>query len=433
MLAKSLIRIGFTPSHADSDMWMKDCGTHYEYICTYVDDILIMSKDPMAIIKLLEEEYPLKGVGTPEYYLGGDLTMYRNKDGKQGLSTSAKTYIKRVCEKIERLLDWKLRNYGSPMEADYHPELDEGSILNQDLHAKYRMMIGSLNWMVTLGRFDIYYATQTMARYSMAPREGHMKAMQRLFGYLKHHPKLRIEFDTKLPDHTHYESPKFDWFEFYGKCSEELPPNMPTPKGNPVKLTAFFDADHAGCLVTRRSTTGMLLFLNNTPIQWYSKRQATVESATYGSEMVAGRITVEFVIAMRYKLRMMGIPLLGSCILFGDNMSMITSATIPLSSLKKKHNAIGYHRIREAVAAGIATLVHVISSKNIADIFTKPLGPQVFGPLLKNFCFPVLPARTHEGECQSQKVNVGETDLSTDVTRESLGIQIGIKGWDTDD
>jgi hypothetical protein len=74
-----------------------------------------------------------------------------------------------------------------------------------------------------------------------------------------------------------------------------------------------------------------------------------VESSTYGTEMVAGRIAVELAIEVRYKLRMLGVPILGPTTLFGDNMSMITSTTVPSSTLKKKHNAIGYHRVCEAV------------------------------------------------------------------------------------
>ena len=101
-----------------------------------------------------------------------------------------------------------------------------------------------------------------------------------------------------------------------------------------------------------------IFFLNNTPVKWYSKRQSTVESSTYGSEMVAGRITVELAIEMRYKLRELGVPIIGSCLLFGDNASMITNVTVPASQLKKKHNAIGYHRVREAVAGKVASVIH---------------------------------------------------------------------------
>lgn len=287
-----------------------------------------------------------------------------------------------------------MKNYDLPLFADFHLELDESALLCADDAAKYRMMIGSLNWMVTLGRFDVHYATQTMSHYGMAPWQGHLDALKRIFGYLKHHSKFQIQYDTELPLHAHFERTKYDWFEHYGPCCEEMPHDMPEPKGNLVRITAYFDADHAGCLVTRRSTTGAILFLNSTPVQWYSKQQATVKSAMYGSEMVAGHITVELLIAMRYKLWMLGIPILGLCIVFGDNMSMIKNTTIPLSSLKKKHNAIGYHHIHEAVAVGIVDLIHIPSSQNLSDLLTKPLGPQQVRPLLSNFQFPVVLRKT---------------------------------------
>jgi len=265
------------------------------------------------------------------------------------------------------------------------------------------MMVGSLNWVVTLGQFDVHYATQTMARYNMVPRQGHFETMKRIFGYLKHHAKMQIVYDTELPGHMDYQAVTYNWFEHYEHCTEELPHDMPMPKGNPVRITAFFDANHAGCLSTRRSTTGILTFLNNTHVKSYSKRQSTVESSTYSSETVAGRIAVETAIEMRYKLRMLGIPVLGSCLLFGDNMSMVISTTIPSSALKKKHNAIGYHRVREAIAARIIDLLHVPSRANLADLLTKPLGPQIYKQVMELFWFPTLPRiGKHDGECQSE-------------------------------
>ena len=412
VLSDSLMELGFSPSKADFDLWMKDCGTHYEYIATWVDDLLIMSKDPMAIITDLKKKYTLKGVGTPEYYLGGDLGRVKHPSAPSGsyLVTSARTYIKKVCEKIEKLMDWRLKNYGSPMDPKYHPELDETPHLNEDLHARYQMMVGCMNWLVTLGRWDIYYATQTMARYSQAPREGHMQAMQRIYGYLAHFSKRQVVYDTRMPKHQDEKVTKYDgWKEMYPDATEEMPPGMPIPKGNSVRISAYFDADHAGCLQTRRSTSGMIMFLNGTPVKWYSKRQSTVESSTYGSEIVAGRISVEFAIEMRYKLRMLGVPIEGSCMLYGDNNSMILNTTVPSSMIKKKHNSIAYHRVREGVAGGVVDIVHVDTHDNIANILTKPLGPQEYYRLMKKVKFP---GSTNEGELQ---------DVLTDGSPSSSG------------
>ena len=75
-----------------------------------------------------------------------------------------------------------------------------------------------------------------------------------------------------------------------------------------------------------------------------------VETSTYGSELVAAQIATDLIIEMRYTLRMLGVPVEKESLLIGDNMSVVLNCTLPSSQLKKKHNAIAYHRVREAVA-----------------------------------------------------------------------------------
>ena len=162
------------------------------------------------------------------------------------------------------------------------------------------MLIGCANWAVILGRFDICYATSTMAGFSFKPREGHMDRMLRIFGYLKHHDKEGIKFDTEIPDISDYEIEKHDWTEVYPGACEEMPVNMPEPKGKPVRMITYVDTNHAYNLSNRRSTTGVIVFMNSTPVKWYSKRQNTVESSTYGSELVAVRITTDISIEYRH-------------------------------------------------------------------------------------------------------------------------------------
>ena len=136
--------------------------------------------------------------------------------------------------------------------------------------------------------------------------------------------------------------------------------------------------------VTRRSVTGILLFVNNTPIKWYSKRQNTLETSTYGAELVALRIAIELIIEYRYKLRMMGIPIEGASQVLCDNKSVVLSTSLPSSTLKKKHNALAYHRVREAVAAGIVKVSHIPGTENVADILTKPTDGPTFRKHLKS-------------------------------------------------
>ena len=105
-LSDKLREMGYRPSLTDADLWMIDKGTHYDYIATYVDDLLIWSRDPMAVIAKLKKSFILKGVGAPEYYLGGDvdqLDEHWTVDAV-GLALSAKTYIKNLIPKFEKLL-----------------------------------------------------------------------------------------------------------------------------------------------------------------------------------------------------------------------------------------------------------------------------------------------------------------------------------------
>ena len=157
-----------------------------------------------------------------------------------------------------------------------------------------------------------------------------------------------------------------------------------------MTLTCYVDADHARDPVTRRSVTGILLLLNNTPVAWMSKRQRTVETSTYGSELVAARIAVDLLIEMRYKLRVLGIKVEDKSILVGDNMSVVTNTTIPSSMLKKKTHACNYHRVREAVSCFI-DFGHIESKQNVADIFTKPLERALFQPLVDAYLFRTPP------------------------------------------
>jgi hypothetical protein len=132
--------------------------------------------------------------------------------------------------------------------------------------------------------------------------------------------------------------------EFYPDAGEETPKDLPPEKEPRVRMTVYVDADHAHNLVTRRSITVILVMINNKPIRWISKRQKTVETSTYGSELVlvASRVATDFIVKVRYILRSLGVALDGLALMLGDNMSVFLDNTVPSSVLNNKHNAIAY-------------------------------------------------------------------------------------------
>jgi hypothetical protein len=95
-----------------------------------------------------------------------------------------------------------------------------------------------------------------------------------------------------------------------GVSSMEMPLKMPKARGNPVTISVFVDANHAGNVMMRQLNTSISLYVKNAAIVWYSKRQNTVKAATFGSEFVALRIFLELIVAMCYKLRMLEFQLI---------------------------------------------------------------------------------------------------------------------------
>jgi len=142
-LAEALLRLGFKKTNYDPDLWMIDKTSHYEYLATYVDDILIWSKDPMAVIKSLKKIYILKNVGILEYYLGGNVEFLRDswKNQGLGLAISARTYIQNVIPKFENLFGKELKPIKTPMSEGYHPEIDDTPLCTEEDSAKYRSII----------------------------------------------------------------------------------------------------------------------------------------------------------------------------------------------------------------------------------------------------------------------------------------------------
>jgi hypothetical protein len=158
--------------------------------------------------------------------------------------------------------------------------------------------------------------------------------------------------------------------KFYPDAGEEIPKEFPPEKGIRVRMTVYVDADHAHDLVTRRSITGILVMLNNNPIRWVSKCQKTVETSTYGLELVASRISTELILEVRYMLQSLGVALDGPALMLGDNMSVVLNTTVPSNFLKKKHDAIEYHRVREAITARIMRFAYIKSEENVTDVLT---------------------------------------------------------------
>jgi len=333
----------------------------------------------MPIMKTIQKAYRLKEEPcAPKTYLGATIKPWTIPGETRSVWSMKSThYLKEALRNVELELGksgLSLRGKpNTPMQTNYRPELDVSPILGPEQANYYQSLIGILRWAVELGRIDIYIDVALLSSHLVEPRTGDLNQVFHIFSYLKAHLNSHMVFDPNYVSWDQATFKKHDWNDFYKDASEAIPPNAPPPRGRPVQINAFVDASHAGNKVTRRSHMGILIYFNCAPIMWYSKAQTTVEVSTFGAEFVAMRIMVEMLEALRYKLRMLGIPIDGPANVFCDNKLVVTNSTVPTSTLKKKHNSIAYHHVREAVAGGIARIAKVHTSENLADLLTKSL------------------------------------------------------------
>ena len=124
-------------------------------------------------------------------------------------------------------------------------------------------MVGQLQWLVTLGRFDIHAQVATMSRYRAAPRQGHMDRLKRIYSYAVRRKGYAIRFRTDQPDYSFLPGQDFDWtYSLYGNVHEILLDDMPEPLCEAVITTSTMDATLYHCLATGKSLTGCLHFVN---------------------------------------------------------------------------------------------------------------------------------------------------------------------------
>ena len=374
---------------ADSDLWYKpmvrpdDGERYYAYVLLFVDDCLAIGHDAASQLREIDRYFPMKpgSIGDPDIYLGAKLKSVQMENGVHAWGMSSSKYVQEAVSNAEAYLG---ANFGGrklpttkakgPWPTDYVSELDTTPELSPKLATYYQSQIGVLHWIVELGRVDIITEVSLLASAMALPREGHLDAVFHVFGYLKRKHNARLVFDPTYPEIDHAKFPVHDWTHTYGEVREAIPIDMPEPLGKEVDIRLYVDADHAGDKVHRRSRTGFFIFLNSALIMWKSKKQATIETSVFGSEFVALKQGLETVRGLRYKLRMMGVPVNGPAYVYGDNMSVVNNSTRPESTLKKKSNEICYHYARESAAMDESRMGHIDTNDNPADIATKVIA-----------------------------------------------------------
>jgi hypothetical protein len=207
----------------------------------------------------------------------------------------------------------------------------------------YRSMVGSFLYSTTT-RPDIIQVVGLVGRFQYAPKETHLKAVKRIFRYLKGTLELGL------------------WY----------------PKDKDFNLTAYTDADWAGSIDDRKSTSGGAFFLGKCLVAWLSKKQTSTSLSTTEEEYIVVASCCTQVLWMKQTLEDLQIrydnPITINC----DNTSAISISKNPVMHSKTKHIPIKYHFLRDQVTQKVVKIVYVDTKEQIADIFTKPFPRSTF-------------------------------------------------------
>nr|GEU48640.1 retrovirus-related Pol polyprotein from transposon TNT 1-94 [Tanacetum cinerariifolium] len=245
VLSQFLIDSGFQKCSIDTTFFIKKKGKHIMLIQIYVDDIIFGSTNPKYCTKfsdLMVKHFEMSMIGEMKFFLGLQVNQFLN-----GIFINQSKYIFDI-----------LKRFGMENCDTVLTPMVEQAKLKFDLvrkpvaHTDYRSMIGSLMYVMS-SRPDIIFATYMCARYQANPNEHHVLAVKRIFRYLKGTINLAL------------------WY----------------PKDFGFDLTAYSDADHAGCHLDRKGTSGSVQFLGDKLVCWSSKKQNCVSIFTVESEYVA--------------------------------------------------------------------------------------------------------------------------------------------------
>jgi hypothetical protein len=220
-------------------------------------------------------------------------------------------------------------------------------------------LVGALQYL-SFSRTDVAYAVQQVCLYMHDPREPHLNTVKRILWY------LRGTIDYGLQLH----------------------------RSSPTSLTAYTDADWDGCPDTRKSTSGYGVFLGDNLVSWSSKRQQTVSRSSAEAEYRGVANAVAEACWLRQLLSELHRPLHRAIVVYCDNIFAVYLSTNSVQHQRTKHVEIDLHFVRERVAFGDVRVLHVPTSSQYADIFTKGLPSTVFTEFRSSLNVRSAPAPT---------------------------------------
>jgi len=334
--ATFLLSLGFVEAKTDTSLFVYQRGSDLVYLLLYVDDIVLTASSQallQRIIAALQHEFSMKDLGELHHFLG----MHVQRCG-DGLLLSQRQYMLDILDRAG-MADCK----PCSTPVDTNPKVAAADGAPVDDASDFRSLAGALQYL-TFTRPDIAYAVQQVCLHMHDPRAPHLAALKRILRY------VRGTLDLGLL----------------------LRPSSSTD------LVVYTDADWAGCPDTRKSTSGYAVFLGDNLISWSSKRQNTVSRSSAETEYRAVANGVAEATWLRQLLQELHAPLRRATLVYCDNISAVYMSSNPVQHQRTKHIEIDLHFVRERVSVGDLRVLHVPTSSQYADIFTKGLPSSVF-------------------------------------------------------
>ncbi|KAL3830794.1 hypothetical protein ACJIZ3_019596 [Penstemon smallii] len=327
---------GFQKCNADHCCYFKRYNSSYIILLLYVDDMLVAGSDMNEIKNLkkqLSKEFDMKDLGPAKKILGMQIT--RDKQ-KEVLQLSQAEYISRI---LQRFKMGSSKPVNTPLASHFRlsksqsPQTDE----ERDLMAKvpYASAIGSLMYAMVCTRPDIGYAVGAVSRFMSNPGKVHWEAVKWILRYL---------LGTR------------DKCLYFGRGQ--------------VKVQGYVDADFAGEVDHRRSTTSYVFTVGSTAVSWMSRLQKIVALSTTEAEYVAVTEASKEMIWLQGLLDELGFKDEKN-VLYSDSQSAIHLAKNSAFHSRTKHIGLRYHFIRSLLEDDVLTLEKIQGSKNPADMLTK--------------------------------------------------------------
>lgn len=333
---KAILHFGYKQAHSDHTLFFKRQTTGITLLIVYVDDIILTGDDKSEMLSIkgkLAAEFELKDLGNLRYFLG--MEVARNETG---ISVSQRKYTLDLLSETGLL---GCRPVETPMDPNVKLEIKDGDPPVDK--GRYQRLVGKLIYL-SYTRPDIAFAVSCVSQFMHSPSELHLQAVYRILKYLKGTPGLGL---------------------FFRKT---------TYRG----INLFTDADWAGSVEDRRSTSGYCSFVWGNLVTWRSKKQSVVARSSAEAELRSLALGICEGLWLNLLLEELGLKIEVSVSTYCDNKAAISMSQNPVHHDRVKHVEIDRHFIKEKVDNGILKVQYISTTEQTADILTKPLFKPIF-------------------------------------------------------